>query len=298
MNELPLPDDLQAMAAGYVLGDLSSEEMAQFQELLAVHPELVQMVTALQETLLMLPYGQPYQQPEACVRASLLQRAQGEIPFASAPQVLKPKARRRRLLRVSHLAASVVLVLGGFSLWLTHRVATLQAQLALAEGFVESALAEESNPTLTVSPVDTLLNQQWLGLAQLMQDHQKSLGRSQGPVDIAATNVNALSKQLAVAGRLPTLASPVVKLLGGSRCQFGEAQGIRLTYRLPTEEIVSVYQIDLQGDQFPELSETYVTLKQSTANLVLWRDENHLYALTADLSITDLQTLAETLELI
>lgn len=298
MNEFPLPDELQAMAAGYVLGDLSSEEMAQFQELLAVHPELMQMVTSLQETLLMLPYGQPPQPPDARVRANLLQRAQGETPWASPRQVFQPKAKRRRLPRASHLAASVVLILGGFSLWLTHRVVTLQAQLALAEGFVERALAEKSSPTLTVSPADALLNQQWLGLAQLMQDHKQSLGRSQGPVDIAATNVNALSRQLAIAGRLPTLASPVVKLLGGSRCQFGQAQGIRLTYRLPTEEIVSVYQIDLQGDQFPELSETYVTLKQSTANLVLWRDENHLYALTADLSVADLQTLAETLELI
>lgn len=298
MNDLPLPDDLQAMAAGYVLGDLSSEEMAQFQELLIVHPELEQLVTSLQETLLLLPYGQPPQHPSSHVRAQLWQRAQGETQTVLSLPVLRPKPKQRRLPRASHIAASVVILLGGVSLWLTHRVTTLQAQLALAESLVERAISEKSSPTLTVSPADALLNQQWLGLAQLMQDHEQSLGRSQGPVDVAATDVNALSSQLAIAGQLPTLASPIAKLLGGSRCQFGQAQGIRLTYRLPTEEIVSVYQIDLQGNQFPELAETYVTLNQPTANLVLWREENHLYALTAELSIADLQTLAETLELI
>ncbi|NJN21204.1 MAG: hypothetical protein HC812_08475 [Leptolyngbya sp. RL_3_1] len=68
----PLPDELQALAAGYVLGDLSSEEMAQFKQLLETQPELAQTVAALQDTLAMLPYGLPPQCPDRRVRSRLL----------------------------------------------------------------------------------------------------------------------------------------------------------------------------------------------------------------------------------
>ncbi|NJN21203.1 MAG: hypothetical protein HC812_08470 [Leptolyngbya sp. RL_3_1] len=195
------------------------------------------------------------------------------------------------------MAAAVAVVTGSFSLWLGYRVVTLQAQLATAEQFVEQAMADSASTALaiTLTPTESLLNQQWSGLLQLVQDHTGSLVRSQGPVDVAATDLDALSAQLEQIP-LPALTAAQAQLLGGSPCQFGDAQGVRLTYQLSNNQTVSVYRVNLKGDQFPELSGTYVTLKHHTVNLILWRDQDHLYALAAELPLTDLQTLAQTLE--
>jgi anti-sigma factor RsiW len=295
----PLPDELQALAAGYVLGDLSSEEMAQFKQLLGTQPELAQTVAALQDTLSMLPYGLPPQRPDSRVRSRLMDSAAAmsdPLPAPAQPPVrLAPKS--PWLMR---LAASVAVVMGSFSLWLGYRVVTLQAQLATAEQFVEQAMADNASTDLaiTLTPTESLLNQQWSGLLQLVQDHTGSLVRSQGPVDVAATDLDVLSAQLARSEQipLPALTAAQAQLLGGSPCQFGDAQGVRLTYQLSDNQTVSVYRVDLKGDQFPELSGTYVTLKHHNVNLILWQDQDHLYALAAELPLTDLQILAQTLE--
>ena len=294
----PLPDGLQALAAGYVLGDLSSEEMAQFQQLLETQPELAQTVAA-QETLSMLPYGLPPQRPDSRVRSRLLSTATAVINPTPSPQLSAQQPKRfGRSPWLMPMAASVALVLGGSSLWLSYRVVTLQAQLAAAEHVVELTLTDGStaDPAITVSPAESLLKQQWSGLMQLVQDHSGSLVRSQGPVDVVATDPNVLSTQLAWSEHLPALTATQAQLLGGSPCQFGKAKGVRLTYQLPTHETVSVYRVDLQGDQFPQFPGTYVTLKHHTVNLILWRDQDYLYALAAELPLPDLQTLAHTLE--
>ncbi|MEO0458372.1 MAG: hypothetical protein AAF152_17575 [Cyanobacteria bacterium P01_A01_bin.114] len=303
MSDFPLPHDWQSdwqsdwqtLAAGYVLGDLSSEEMAQFQQLLVAHPQLTQIVADLQETLSMLPYGLPQQPPDKQVRTRLMSAAKTQLS-PSLP-LRQPTGPASRLRWVARLAASVAVILGGCSLWLTYRVATLQARLASAERFAEIAIADEAvpGPALTISPAEPLLAQEWAGLSQLVQDHLGSLVRSQGPVDIATADPDALLAQLARAEPIPTLTSPQAKLLGGSPCQFGKAQGLRLTYQLPSEQTVSVYQIDLNGNQFPQFSETHVTLRDRDTNLIFWREQDYLYALAADLPLTDLQTLAQTL---
>lgn len=301
MNDFPLSDHLQTLAAGYVLGDLSSEEMVQFQQLLTNHPELAQIVDSLQETLLMLPHGLPSQQPNKRVRSNLLTNAKAQLSpamvAASEPPIANP---RRRPFRPTRVAASFALALAGFSLWLTHRVVTLQAQLASAERSVVMTIADSSvpDPSLTISPASPFLTQQWSGLLYMLDDHLVSLGRSQGPVDVATADPTVLSAHFSLAEQIPTLVSPQAKLLGGSRCQFGEASGLRLTYQLPTEQTVSVYQVDLNGDQFPEFSETYITLRHHNVNLILWREQDHLYALVAELPLTDLQTLTQTMEMI
>ena len=310
MNDFPLSEHLQTLAAGYVLGDLSSEEMVQFQQLLVNHPELAHTVASLQETLLMLPHGLSPGQPDTQVRAKLLINAKDHLspvmaplpqsPVSQSPLSQPPLSQPRHLLWSRRVAASVAIALGGFSLWLTHRVVTLQTQLALVERSVVTAVANGSSPdpALTISPAHPFLTQQWSGLLYMVDDHLVSLERSQGPVDVATANPNALSAHFSLAEQIPTLASPRAKLLGGSSCQFGEARGVRLTYQLPTEQTVSVYQIDLNGDQFPEFSQTYITLKHHNVNLILWREQDYLYALVAKLPLADLQTLTQAMEMI
>ena len=292
-------DNLQTLAAGYVLGDLSSEEMAAFQARLATDAALAQTVADLQETLTLLPYGLPQQQPDARLKAQLLTRATAS-PRRLTPRLPAPAQWRKRALPVG------LAVMTGLSLLLAYRVTRLQTQLALrpteyptehpTEYPTEQIkVADES--AVTVYPAEAMLAQQWTGLAELVQDHTGSLTRSQGPVDIQADQPRLLSQALAV-DLMPSLVAAQAELLGGSPCQFEKAKGVRLTYQLPQQQTVSVYQIDLNGDQFPELLETHVTLTYNNVNLILWRENNYLYAIAASMPVSQLETLIESLEFI
>lgn len=59
MNGPLLPERLEELMAGYVLGNLSSEEAEEFNQLLIEHPEFATEVHQLQEILEVLPYGLP-----------------------------------------------------------------------------------------------------------------------------------------------------------------------------------------------------------------------------------------------
>jgi len=285
----PLSDDLQVLAAGYVLGDLSSEEMADFQARMATDATLAQTVADLQSTLTMLPYGLQQQQPDAHLRQRLLRTVQTNT------------ARRQRR-RVPHPwgtnAASVIAtVLGGTSLFLWFQNTHLNLKLAAAESVIEHletlTVASLPSSALTISPAETGITTRWYaGLSELIQDHNTALR-------VSADNSEAgRSKVSPIPQAMPTLATEQAALLSSSPCNFGKAQGFRATYRLSEQTVVSVYRIDLQGEQFPQLPLTQVTLRQDGTSLVLWKEENYLYALTGSLEITDLQTLTDALNFI
>ena len=78
---------------------------------------------------------------------------------------------------------------------------------------------------------------------------------------------------------LPLLPPYQDHLLGGSNCQFGKIQGLRLTYQLSADQTLSAYQLDISNHEIPELQAAQVALQQPDGTgLVLWRDENYLYA--------------------
>ena len=150
------------------------------------------------------------------------------------------------------------------------------------------------------------MTEQWSGLTQIIQDHVGSLERSQGPVDIATADPfviqQELRDQIQASARLnepvPTLPFPKAQLLGGSPCQFSQANGLRMTYTLPSHGLVSLYQIDMQGNQFPTFTGTYITTTQDNVNLVLWRQDDYLYALAAEIPPSHLRLFTEVMELI
>ncbi|MEL6137861.1 MAG: hypothetical protein AAFQ61_05125 [Cyanobacteria bacterium J06626_23] len=279
-----LSDELQVLAAGYVLGDLSSAEMAEFQAQLSTNPQLVQAVTDLQETLSLLPYGLQQQQPDPRVRSQLLQAAQPVMPVPHRPRI-----------RIGALVATLVAIaLGGCSLGLWLRVIDLEIRLASAQRLLamDSTEPKAAPPMLTISPPEAVMSQQWSGLAALIDDHRKAQG-------LPSTQALPGAGDLQIAPlpeAMPTLDLPQAELVSSSNCQFDNAQGFRTTYRLRTEGLVSVYRIDLSGDHFPELTNAYVTLNYQGINLVFWKEANYLYALTASMPLSNLQTLAQSLE--
>lgn len=82
----PPPEYWQLLLAGYVLGDLSSEEGSEVQQYLAAHPEAERAVAKLQATLNLLPLSLPEAAlPPAGLQAQLLRVA------AKTPQQLCPQ---------------------------------------------------------------------------------------------------------------------------------------------------------------------------------------------------------------
>jgi anti-sigma-K factor RskA len=72
MTEPLLPEQIEALMAGYVLNDLTSEETEVFERLLAENPRLTIEVKRLQETLDVLPYALPEVEPPPHLKEAIL----------------------------------------------------------------------------------------------------------------------------------------------------------------------------------------------------------------------------------
>lgn len=305
---MPLtPHEIKELAAGYVLGDLSSEEAEQFQTCLAQMPELAVEVAALQEALAMMPYGLPEEKPQPQLRSQILAAAQTE--HDQPPQVASVSSRTARIQPrwpwvMSSIAAGLAIALGVSTLRLTAQVRALQAQLQTQLANTEQA---ETTPEVIISPANSGGDPTASGLSWILQDHRQSLSNPDGPVDFVAQQPADIPQQLqgfqTTVAALPLLPANQGKLLGGSNCQVGETNGLRLTYQLSANQKVSAYQLPFDDDQFPQLNQfpefqlSYVTLYQADGTgIVIWRDDAYLYALVADLPPADLQALAQTID--
>lgn len=279
------PQEVQELVAGYVLGDLDSSEAEEFRTLLIQMPDLQGEVMALQEALAMMPYGLEATEPEGELRSQILSAARSEF----AQQNPIPLQRRRSPgfplpWAMGTAAAGFALMCGLATLHLSNQVRTLQA------GYPPSGLADQAS-----------IVQTWSGLRPLLKDHQKSLDNPAGPVDFVVQHPHEIPSLVkgfrTTLASLPLLPAKQGMLLGGSNCQLGENQGVRLTYQLPTDKTVSAYQLDVAAEEFPEFQSAQLTLQQPDGTgVVLWRDENYLYALVAELPTAELQSLAYAIE--
>ena len=76
MAHLEQPEQWESLLAGYVLGDLSPEEVVRVKQHLATAPELANEINRLQATLALLPLSLPPTSPPQTLRQHLLQAAQ------------------------------------------------------------------------------------------------------------------------------------------------------------------------------------------------------------------------------
>jgi hypothetical protein len=87
----PLSDDEKMLVPGYVLGDLTAEEIEQLEQLVADSPDLLKEIYALQVSFALLPQGLPVVEPPPSLRQAIV----------SAPelqQLPQPSRSTRRLL--------------------------------------------------------------------------------------------------------------------------------------------------------------------------------------------------------
>lgn len=73
MSASPTPEHLEELMAGYVLGNLCSEEAEEFRKLLTENPEIIQEVNRLQEVLGLLPYALPQISPPQHLRSAIVE---------------------------------------------------------------------------------------------------------------------------------------------------------------------------------------------------------------------------------
>lgn len=298
----PLPPERwQELAAGYVFGNLNSEEAEQFQQILASNPELETEVTSLQETLAMMPSVLPEPEPPARLRENILKAASKDL-------IIKHNQQKQSIQLGKNifalLAASVAIVLGINNYVLRQQLnlarTQLEQQIALSPQIFDPG---NESATKIVFASESFLNNNWNGLNQLLEDHLHSLLSKSGSVELASSNANEIaqrfSSQFMMSDRVPLLKDGTVKLLGGSFCQFTHTKGIRFTYQLANGETVSLYQLERpQQSSFPHLSGEQLlyigTLVQP--NLFIWSDRDFFYALVAPLSPQELDKLAAKVE--
>ncbi|HEY9692662.1 MAG TPA: anti-sigma factor [Oculatellaceae cyanobacterium] len=126
MTEPLLPERHTELMAGYVLGNLSSQEAEEFNQLLKEHPELNTEINSLQEVLALMPYTLSEIEPPPHIKEAVLQTVHSEMQR-------KPTQKRFSLpwsQIAGALAATFILALGWDNYHLKQQVSTLEIEAA------------------------------------------------------------------------------------------------------------------------------------------------------------------------
>ncbi|MCL1469908.1 anti-sigma factor [Argonema antarcticum] len=126
MSSPELPEKLEELMAGYVLGNLSSEEAEQLQRLLAEHPEQAKELNSLQEVLELMPYALPEVTLPQHLRQSILEEANVEIKQESPRKQFSLPWRQM----AGSIAAVLVVALGWDNYNLRQNLTAVQTEVA------------------------------------------------------------------------------------------------------------------------------------------------------------------------
>lgn len=136
-----IPQEWEELLAGYVLGDLSSEEARTIQELLTEHPELLAEIEHFQDILALLPLALPAVPVPQTLRSQILASDMGtsEIPVKPERRSSAPSSLRWWSL------GGIALVIGLGWLWDSY---SLRQQIASLEQNLDQLqnIAQEPSP--------------------------------------------------------------------------------------------------------------------------------------------------------
>ena len=142
----PLPQDLEELIAGYVLGNLDPQEVQEIEQLLAENPDLIAEVNGLQETLALLPYGLPEVFPPTHLRAAIL----SSTTFDPSPEI-KAKIKTNSIplawtLILVGVPTLLAIFFGGESYRLRQDLVTAQSQIMQQKDAI--AMLQQSSTSL------------------------------------------------------------------------------------------------------------------------------------------------------
>lgn len=147
-------DQIQELMAGYVLGNLSSEEAEMLRQQFTAHPELIGEVQQLQEVLSIMPYALPEEMPSESLREKILATAIAD-PSSSPPR----NRWNRSAIAWGSIAASLLLALGiGLdNLRLRQQMTSLKAQVAQQRDLI-SMLQAPNAQLVALKGMDPMTN--------------------------------------------------------------------------------------------------------------------------------------------
>ena len=121
----------QELLAGYVLGDLTPEEVAEVNQLLVSHPELREEVKHLQEILGLLPFALPEDEPSQKLGSQILQAATEVSKENSLLSTTKKVNSKQKIWLglASIITASFILGLGFYSYSLQKKIVVTTNEL-------------------------------------------------------------------------------------------------------------------------------------------------------------------------
>lgn len=304
----PIPHNrFEELAAGYVIGNLDSEEMAEFQQLAVEHPTLWEEVAGLQETLDLLPFALAEAQPQPSARDQMMQSAAQTKPMTPAQRTASPKAPCPWAKIFGSIAAVTTVALGVQTVHFQHQLAQVQQELAEQKNLMATlpSTTHQATPrNVVITTTDTFVNQNWHGVEQILVDHRKSLKKGLKAVDIPSNQpmelATLLRAQAPMPSAMPILSQMSSKLLGGSVCTFGKAKGVRIMYDTKQHGQVSFYQIARsQRPELPQLTpeKLYLAIQDGPGG-VFWSDGEFHYAIVSDLSADELKELTSAVEIV
>lgn len=197
------PANIKHLLAGYVLDDLTPEEVAQVEQLLAQQPALAMEAQKLQSTLAVLSLSLPATQPSPNLESQLLQAAQTDKAAA------KPRRSVGRSLGRWVAVSSAAAVIVGLSL----EVVQLRRQLGVVQADRQALQTELETAQTTLAQI------QQTELPQTRQElsrYQEAVSVLQQP-DNRYFAMNGTAPEMSSSGSLviaPEVASSVLVLRG------------------------------------------------------------------------------------
>jgi anti-sigma-K factor RskA len=143
-------EELQLLVAGYVLGDLSPEEAAEFERLLAEDPAIAEEVARMQNALEMT-YTPPEVTPPAHLRSAILNQVIPATP--EPPAAFTPRTRRlpwRGIMEIAAAAVIVTLGINNYRLGQELKSAQVETQKYAVLTYALAATKTESNASAVV----------------------------------------------------------------------------------------------------------------------------------------------------
>ncbi|MBP0000075.1 MAG: hypothetical protein J7641_13940 [Cyanobacteria bacterium SID2] len=302
MTDTLPPERLEELAAGYVLGDLSSEEAEEFQTWLQRDPQLTLEVDRLYEVLGVMPYGLPPTPPPPNLRDRILEAAVTDeaalqtddssvVEFTPRRVGALTKRHRRRLpwKPIASSIAALVVVAFAVDNWRLRRD-LIQVREQTTEQFDFGSIE---------MPPEAVLANQWDGLEKIVDDHLSAMTRDEGPMDFNSSELSDIierfDRQFNFAQANPTIDRRGVTLMGGTLCEFGKIPGLRYTYMTDDGNTISFYQIDTRTEKLslPKTGSGKLYISQpGKPRVVLWSDDTYIYAMVAELPPDQLKALS------
>lgn len=264
-------DRVKELLDGYILGNLSQEEITEFKKIMSEDSKLLEENAILRYVWQLMSQIPPEVETPLYLKATALENESHTDRDCNYN------------LSWSSIIANLFILIGTTILAIDNH--KLRQSFTLIE---KKLIIEENEP--------------WRGISQLIKNHFHSLNSSLDPIAHRANDPDELLENLQLTMVLPEnllkLNLENLYLIGGSISEIGGSKGIRFSYQTDREINVSFYQLIRQeANFFPNISSGYIYVTQlDKYNIVLWSDRGIIYAIVAELPLQELQQLANSVE--